>query len=270
MSKKKFSSPFDLSIVIPAYREEKRIGGTLDEVAAYLKKERAFKDKLIEVIVVAADSNDKTHQIVRSRQKNFETLRLLKPGPRVGKGRDVRHGMLRAEGAAIIFMDADLATPLRHLARFYKAHEEGADIVVATRNLRKHHPHWVRRVLSNSGNFLFRVAGGLWIEDSQCGFKLFSKDAAETCFSRLSILGWGFDMEVLAIAKANKYHIKTYRVDDWVSVAGGTFEEGMLQNSLRSLGELAVILSKRLSGHYRAGVRSSKKLARVSVEQIPG
>jgi dolichyl-phosphate beta-glucosyltransferase len=254
VSKKKFSSQFDLSIVVPAYQEEKRIGKTLDEISNYLKQEKRLKDSTIEVIVVAADSSDKTWDIVQSKRSQFETLRLLKPGPKVGKGRDVQYGMLRAKGRAVIFMDADLATPLHHLAKFYEAFQEGAEVVVATRNLRKHHPNYLRRLISNGGNLLFKLAGGVWLEDSQCGFKLFSQDAAASCFSRLKILGWGFDMEVLAIAKANRYKIESYRVNDWVSVSGGTFEEGLMQNSVRSLIELASIFYGRLSGRYRTEV----------------
>ena len=89
------------------------------------------------------------------------------------------------------------------------------------------------------------------MEDSQCGFKLFSYDAAQLCFSKLTILGWGFDMEVIAIARANKLKIKGYRVNDWVSVPNGTFTEGMLKNSLISLKELAHIFRNRLLGSYK-------------------
>jgi dolichyl-phosphate beta-glucosyltransferase len=240
----------DLSIVIPAYQEERRIGRTLDELAAYLKKDKAFKNKRVEVLVVSADSPDKTHETVRSKQKKFINLRLLEPGPRAGKGRDVAYGMLRAKGPAILFMDADLATPLKHLPKFYQAYQQGADVVIATRNLLKHHPNALRRLVSNGGNLLFRFAGGVWVEDSQCGFKLFSRAAARTCFSKLTILGWGFDMEVLAIAKSNRLKLKSYRVNDWVSVPEGTFTEGMIKNSLVSLMELAYIFWNRLRGKY--------------------
>ena len=249
-SKKPSSTHPDLTIVIPAYREAKRIGKTLDELACYLKTEKSLKTKAIEVIVVSADSPDKTHAIVLAKQKKFASLRLLKPGPKVGKGRDVQYGMLRAKGEAVIFMDADLATPLKHLPKFYLAYQQGADVVIATRNLRKHHPNYLRRLVSNGGNLLFRFAGGVWVEDSQCGFKLFSHEAAQLCFSKLTILGWGFDMEILAITAANKLKITSYRVNDWVSMPEGTFAEGMVANSLKSLGELAYIFFNRVRGTY--------------------
>ncbi len=250
LAKKSPSQP-ELTILIPAYNEERRIGKTLDELAFFLKNEKLFKKMPVEVIVVSADSPDKTHKIVQDKKKKFTNLTLLKPGAKAGKGRDVQYGMLRAKGKVIIFMDADLATPLKHLPKFYNAYEKGSDVVIATRNLLKHHPHYVRRLVSNGGNLLFRLAGGVWVEDSQCGFKMFSHEAAQTCFSRLTILGWGFDMEVLAIAKANKLKMKSYRVNDWVAVPEGTFVEGMISNSIKSLKELAHIFYNRVRGIYK-------------------
>jgi glycosyltransferase involved in cell wall biosynthesis len=249
-SKKQSNTRPNLTIVIPAYSEERRIGKTLDELSRYLKTDKSLKHKTVEVIVVSANSPDKTQDIVLAKQKKFAQLRLLKPGPKVGKGRDVQYGMMRAKGEAVIFMDADLATPLKHLPKFYRAYQQGADVVIATRNLRKHHPNYLRRLVSNGGNLLFRFAGGVWVEDSQCGFKLFSRDAAQLCFSKLTILGWGFDMEILAIAAANKLKITSYRVNDWVSMPEGTFSEGMIRNSLVSLSELAYILWNRLNNKY--------------------
>jgi dolichyl-phosphate beta-glucosyltransferase len=242
----------DLSIVIPAYREAKRIGKTLDELATYIKTDKTFKDKQIEVLVVSADAPDKTHEIVEAKRKKFSNLSLLRPGPKVGKGRDVQFGMLRAKGRTVVFMDADLATPLRHLPKFYKASTQGADVIIGTRNLRKHHPNFLRRLVSNGGNLIFRFAGGVWVEDSQCGFKMFSHEAAQLCFSRLTIMGWGFDMEVLAIARTNELKIVSYRIEDWTSIPEGTFAESVIKNSLVSLKELAYILVKRLSGAYKA------------------
>jgi dolichyl-phosphate beta-glucosyltransferase len=249
-SKRQSNTRPELSIVIPAYSEEKRIGQTLDKLAKYLNTEKMFKGKNVEVIVVSADSRDRTHAIVISKTKSFKKLTLLRPGERVGKGRDVQYGMLRAKGQAIIFMDADLATPLKYLAVFYLAFLKGSDVVIATRNLLKHHPNYLRRLLSNSGNLLFRFASGVWIEDSQCGFKLFSYKAAQTCFKKMTILGWGFDMEILAIAKANKLKMTSYRVNDWTSVPGGTFNDGILKNSMISLLELVYLLRNRLSKRY--------------------
>ena len=137
---KKSSSPFDLSIVIGAYREEKRIGKTLDRLSEYLKTEESLKDKAVEVIVCSADSPDKTHEIILSKQAQFAHFVFLKPGLKLGKGRDIQFAMLRTQGKKAIFMDADLATPLKHIPQFYAACESGSDVVIGTQNLRKTPP----------------------------------------------------------------------------------------------------------------------------------
>ncbi|HUS25921.1 MAG TPA: glycosyltransferase [Nevskiaceae bacterium] len=241
----------DLSIVIPALNEEKRIGATLDKLAAFLKQDEFFKNKFVEIVIVSADSHDNTHQIIKSKLGLFKHAQFLKPGVPAGKGRDVQFGMLRARGEAIVFMDADLATPLRHLKQFYIARQKGADIVIGTRNIRKHHKSLVRSSIANAGNALFRIAGGVWIEDSQCGFKLFSHKAAQLCFSKLTIYKWGFDMEVLAIAKANRLRMETYRINDWHDMPHSTFDqENVITNSLHSLRDLAYIARNRLKRSY--------------------
>lgn len=247
----------DLTIVIPALHEEKRIGKTLDSLAVYLKNDTILKKISTEVLVVSADSLDKTHDIVIKKQKQFSNLKLLKPGKVVGKGRDVAYGMLRAEGKIVVFMDADLATPLKYLTIFYKTiNNEKIDILIGTRNLHNHHKNITRILVSNLGNLLFRIAGGVWVEDSQCGFKMFTNKASKLCFSRLTVLGWGFDMEILTIAKINHFVIKNIRINDWVSVDGGTFDDGIIKNSVRSLKELRLIFINRLKGLYKLSNKS--------------
>lgn len=240
----------DLSIIIPAYREEKRIGDTLDKLASYLITDETMRNVDVEVLVVAADTTDRTHEVVESKKGKFKNFSLLKPGAKVGKGRDVQYGMLRAKGKAVIFMDADLATPMKYLKVFYKAFIKGSDVVIATRNLHNHHPNHFRRSLSKAGNLLFRVASGIWVEDSQCGFKLFSNYASQLCFSKLTIMGWGFDMEVLAIAKANNLKLKTIRINDWKDVPNGTFELNILSNFFYSFVDLMKICLKRIRNDY--------------------
>jgi dolichyl-phosphate beta-glucosyltransferase len=242
----------DLTIVIPAYREEKRIGVTLAEVAAFLKRDGFFKLKKVEVIVVAADSPDGTNMVVESKRKLFESLQLLKPGLTEGKGRNVQIGVLHANGRVILFMDADLATPLHYLETFYKTCVDGCDVVIGTRNLFVYRTGVIRRFASFVGNVLFRITGGVWVEDSQCGFKMFSKPAAQLCFSKLTILDWGFDMEILAIAKVNQLKIKSFRINDWRDVPNGTFTDGILTIAIRSLQDLGHIMLGRITCRYRA------------------
>lgn len=224
----------DLSIVIPAYQEEKRIGKTLDELANFLEKDAFFKEKEVEVIVIAADTPDKTHEIVESKHTLFKQLSLLMPGPHSGKGRDVRLGMLEARGKYIVFMDADLATPLHHLMEFYKACEQGSSLVIGTRDLFHYRKNGVRNLFSGFGNRLYQFASDIHIEDTQCGFKMFTRDAARLCFSKLSIMGWGFDLEVLAIAKANRLTITPIRIEDWEDKPYSTYTDKAFQIAVRS------------------------------------
>lgn len=242
---------FDLSIVIPALNEEKRIGKTLDALHVFMTTDSSVKNLAYEVLVVSADSKDRTHDIASKHGKKLDNFQLLLPGKRHGKGRDVKYGMLRAKGKYIVFMDADLATPLHHLATFLK-HIDTHDLVIATRNLKKHHSYLPRRLLSIMGNVSFRILGGVWIEDSQCGFKMFSSQAVKICFKRQTIMHWGFDMELLTIAKTNGLRIKAIRINDWEHVTGGPFaSEKTITNALGTLKELIFIAHNRARGKYK-------------------
>jgi dolichyl-phosphate beta-glucosyltransferase len=241
----------DLSIVIPAYHEEKRIGKTLVTLARFLRTNSYFKHKSVEVIVVAADAPDKTVQIVQAKSTLFKDFRLVQPGIKAGKGRDVQFGIVQARGKIKMFMDADLATPLSHIEEFYQRCIADSDLVIGTRNLFDHHPTFGRRVISNAGNFLFRLSCGLWLEDSQCGFKMFRASAADVCFNHLRIMGWGFDMEILAVARSNGFEITTVRLNDWHDMPDSTFTDNVALVSLRSVRDLGWILSRRLLGSYR-------------------
>jgi dolichyl-phosphate beta-glucosyltransferase len=243
------SKKIDLSIVIPAYCEEKRIGKTLDKLAVFLKHDSYFSHKIVEVIVVAANAPDRTKDIILSKQYLFKLFKIINPKDRVGKGRDVRLGIIRASGEIIVFMDADLATPLHHLEKFYKACSDN-DIVIGTRNLLRYRPNYIRRMFAVIGNILFRFVSGIWVEDSQCGFKMFKKTAARKCFSKLTILEWGFDMEILAIARANRMRIKYFRINDWKDIPGSTFTESIFKTSFRSIKDLTHIKIKLRNKSY--------------------
>lgn len=243
-------SQTDLTIVIPAYNEEKRIGVTLEKLASFLNHDDFFKHKEVEVIIVAADTIDETQKIVTAKQKLFKHAELLKPGPVVGKGRDVQFGMLRAKGKLIMFMDADLASPLYHIEKFYKECSMDTDVVIGTRNLLTYRPSLTRRVLSILGNILFRMSSGIWIEDSQCGFKMFNRKACQLCFTKMTISGWGFDMEILTIAKENRLKIKSYRINDWIDMPNSTFNERAFRTILRSLRDMGHILINRFNKSY--------------------
>lgn len=240
----------DLSVVIPAYCEERRISRTLDELAAFLKHDEFFKQTDVEVLVVSADAPDKTHEIIAAKKKLFRRLQLLRPGPRVGKGRDVQYGMLRASGKIAVFMDADLATPLHHLRKFYEVCTDGNDIVIGTRNLLTYRSNVVRGIFASFGNLLYRLASGIRIEDTQCGFKMFNERARTLCFSKLRVLGWGFDIELLAIARANNLKLKAFHITDYKHMPFSTHTEGIMKITVRTVRDFGQVTINRLRGVY--------------------
>lgn len=207
------NSPIDLTIVVPAFQEEQVIDATLTQLKKYIDSE--LKDVSTEVIVVTADSKDKTAKIVRRHSNKFKNFKFIEPGPKVGKGRDVREGMMKASGNLIIFTDADLATPLHHVREAIDILKHGeTEIVIGVRDLSNIHTG-ARKIVSLGGNLLTRIAIDRSIKDTQCGFKGFTHNSAKDIFGRLKKLGWDFDIEVIAIARSRGYNIYHKRIDDW-------------------------------------------------------
>lgn len=237
----------DLSIIIPAYNEATRIGATLEKLADYLKDHPHGK---VEVIVVVARSRDKTLEIARSKAKLFRSLQALDAGEHAGKGRDVRLAMLEAKGRYRMFMDADLATPLHHLEVVQDYIDKKTDVIIGTRNLQVSH-QGLRKFISSFGNFLVRFLLRLKVSDTQCGFKAFRAQVAEDVFSHQTIMGWGFDMEVLAIAVKRGYSLQTIPIDDWKDVAGGTFKNVAVTGALSTFTDLLKIKWQLMTGKYR-------------------
>jgi dolichyl-phosphate beta-glucosyltransferase len=202
----------DLSIIIPAYMESRVIIDTLKQLSAFLNTHDYGN---VEIIVVTADSPDGTANLAESQAGLFEHFKVLHPGPRVGKGRDVRLGMFEATGRYRLFMDADLATPLSHLDNVYAFMQHEGQVGIAVRNLFRIHKGLMRKLMSKSVNVAaqFLVVPG--IKDTQCGFKVFEASAAEAIFSRITMLKWSFDLEVLAIARQLGYKIETFEVPGW-------------------------------------------------------
>lgn len=237
------------SLVIPALKEEPVIGSTLRAVHKFLKKEGVLD--VTEVIVVAAEGGDETAKIAHSFSKKFPQFQVIEPGAKVGKGRDVRLGILAARGSYIIFTDADLATPLEHVKLAWDKLEDNADVVIGVRNLRIIHKGY-RALVSVAANMLTRVIVLPTIPDTQCGFKGFRRDVAHDIFSTQQIDGWGFDIEVLAIAKKRRYRLEKLFIHNWKDpkLESGLVGESGLKAVTSTLRELLKIRSNLFKGAY--------------------
>ena len=195
------------SIVIPAYNESARLGGTLEKVLGYVQAQHWDA----EVIVVNDGSRDNTAEIVRQFMEKNPVLRLVEnPGNR-GKGYSVRNGMLNARGRVLLFSDADLSSPIEEAPKLFKALEDGADIAIGSRWLRAEmqtqRQPLHRQLFGRIFNLLLRLTLGLKFKDTQCGFKAFKQPAAKAIFPMQKIERWGFDPEILFLARKFGYRV---------------------------------------------------------------
>jgi len=198
----------DYSIVIPAYNEAHRLGATLERVLGYIREQGLDS----EVLVVNDGSTDNTAGIVRSFAEKNPSLRLIEnPGNR-GKGYSVRNGMLNARGRILLFSDADLSSPIEEAPKLFSALAEGADIAIGSRWLRAElqtqRQPLHRQLFGRIFNLLLRITLGLQFADTQCGFKAFKRRAALAAFPLQKIERWGFDPEILFLARKFGFAVK--------------------------------------------------------------
>jgi len=205
----------DLSVVIPVFNEEKRIPSTLKDCLATLRARKAPS----EVLVVDDGSKDSTLTAVRTLgrlAKGKVALRVLRHGVNRGKGAAVRTGALAAKGRVVLYMDADNSTRLSEYDRFRPALAAGAQVVVGSRALDRStiqvHQPIHREAMGRIFNLMVQVAAvpGVW--DTQCGFKAFTREAAVVCFPLQTIDRFGFDPEVLFIARRKGFRIQEVSV----------------------------------------------------------
>jgi glycosyltransferase involved in cell wall biosynthesis len=243
-----FCVPVHYSIVIPAYNETARIRRALTDILRAVKTNGWDA----EVLVVNDGSTDDTAAIVRSLISAHPIVRLIDNDRNRGKGYSVRHGMLEAAGSIAMFTDADLSAPIDEAERLFAAIREGADVAIGSRWLERgrqtiHQPLY-RQFFGRCFNAVTRIVMRLPFADTQCGFKAFTRPAAQTIFQLQRIERWGFDPEILFIARKRGYRVRE------VAVTWGHDERSRisyLRDGIKMLEELIYIRWNALVGAYR-------------------
>jgi dolichyl-phosphate beta-glucosyltransferase len=196
-----------LSVVVPAYNEEERLPRTLARLHEYY----SAQDYPFDVVVVSDGSKDRTADLVRDFSKTHPHFSVVEYHPNRGKGYAVRKGMLEAEGDLVLFCDADLATPQEETEKLLKHMKEGAHVAIGSRPLHDskleiRQPLY-REILGRLFNRAVQLLAVKGIDDTQCGFKIFTQAASQEVFSRCKLDGFSFDFESLMIARDLGYRI---------------------------------------------------------------
>lgn len=236
-----------LSVIIPAYNEASRLPKTLSSLQQYLSQ--AGYD--FEVIVVSDGSTDETTSVVRSYSSLDHRFVLIDNQHNRGKGYAVKCGMLSARGTYRLFMDADNSVDISQLPPFLQSAEAGTGVTIGSialgNDVVEHNgPH--RRLLGSLSKGLIRAVATPGIYDTQRGFKLFSREAAELIFPRQRIDGFGFDIELIVIAEINGIAVKELPVK-WDNPPGSKVS---WKSYFTTLADLYKIVKNRAEGHYEA------------------
>lgn len=246
---------YDLSIVIPSYNEELRLPATLERIAEYLRT----VELRTEVLVVDDGSRDRTAAVAESYAGKFARLRVLSNGRNRGKGYSVKHGMLDAQGELVLFTDADLSAPIEESDKLITALKNGYDVAIGSRALDRSlistHESPFREFAGIVFNKIVQVVLRLSFVDTQCGFKAFRRERCRIIFEEQQIEGFGFDPELLYLARHNGLRAVEIPVRWGHSPAT---KVNMLKDSLKMFVDIFTIRWNALSGRYaRAGRAAS-------------
>ncbi|HEY4962397.1 MAG TPA: dolichyl-phosphate beta-glucosyltransferase [Candidatus Limnocylindrales bacterium] len=243
------------SFILPAYNESERLTTSIPKVLEYVHA----RNLRAEIIVVNDGSTDKTAEVVRQfAAANPMIILLENPGNR-GKGYSVRHGMLHAKGAVALFTDADLSSPITEADKLFAALADGADVAIGSRwlqrDLQTERQPFYRQLYGRLFNLGLSIVLRLDYRDTQCGFKAFTRQAIQVVFTRQRVERWGFDPELLFLAR--KYKLKTVEVPvEWAHDHRSKINP--LRDGLRMGLDVLQIRWNSLMGRYK---RASKALS---------
>ncbi len=243
------------SIIIPAYNESARIGGTLNRVLLFIEQQQWNA----EVIVVNDGSRDDTPAIVRAYMEKNANLRLLEnPGNR-GKGYAVRNGMLHASGEILLFSDADLSAPIKEATKLFAAIRNGADIAIGSRWLKRdmqlRKQPLYRQLGSRGFNLALRTILRIPLKDTQCGFKAFTHSSAQMVFAPQKIERWGFDGEILYLGRKFGLRIEEVPVL-WFHSSGTRLHPW--RDGIHMLADVIRVRRNSMAGGYKEAIRASR------------
>ncbi len=212
------SSPVpQLTIVIPAFNEEQRLVRTLEAASGWLDSE----GRDWELIVVDDGSSDGTVKVVAEAAVRQPRISCIELGVNQGKGAAVRRGMLAARGRRVLFMDADLATPMNQLSLLERALDEGASVAIGSRGTKgssvRRSQGFLRQNMGKTFNLIVRAVALDGIRDTQCGFKLFTREAVDAIFPRTTVDRFAFDVELLILARELGFSIAEVPIE-WFHV----------------------------------------------------
>lgn len=197
-----------MSIILPAYNEENRLGPTLTRIGEYLDT----KNWTAEIIVVDDGSNDRTVDLVKEWMKKDVRIKLVRNPENKGKGFSVRNGMLRATGRYRLFSDSDLSTPIEELDKLLSYIGGRTDVTIGSRSIAGSDVQvsqaFYRMLMGRIFNLIVRILFHTKMRDTQCGFKLFTREAAEDVFPKAVVNRFGFDVEVLFLAEKLGYKVQ--------------------------------------------------------------
>lgn len=243
------SSP-ELSIIIPAYNEESRLARTLTRIRDYFASKNISPNQ-VEILIVDDGSRDNTARVAEEWARQMPSVRLISNGDNRGKGFSVRHGMLEACGRIALFTDADLSSPIEECEKLLAAIDAGNDVAIGSRALDRSlitmHQSQLRELAGMIFNGFVRIAMGLPFRDTQCGFKAFVREPSRIVFEQQRIERFGFDPEILFLAK--RHGLRTAEVAvRWAHDPATKVH--MLRDSLMMFFDLIIIRWNWLLGRY--------------------